>query len=276
MASNLRTIRIGPSLLLLLFFTAARSPCAAAPPSRNLGQDAACNLLKARVAAVDHLPPTGPMGMGWHCDESTLGGAHWYVMALRSQTKCNGCDHMMGWFAVNRVTGSLHTYDIARLKVGRELEVRNAIRTLFERAVAETGRHGGIPIYIITTLPETMAVGADVIVRADGTPNGYNLSLQSTSVSGDAGFLAGIGGSRDPQEKPDLPRAWRPVKLADGTSAWFHPVSCGGSCAPASLLWHRPGADYTVQLALPSWFDEDHQLHALVQMANSVTLSAQH
>lgn len=86
----------------------------------------ACILLEKRVAHVDRLPISGPPGMGWYCDFSTLGDASWYVIALRSNRKCPGiCSNLMGWFAVSRKNGSVHEYDMANLQVGAAVKDRH-------------------------------------------------------------------------------------------------------------------------------------------------------
>lgn len=87
-----------------------------------LSKDDACQVLRKRVSEVDDLPVSGPVGVGWFCDFSTLGRNRWYVVALRSHRACDGkCSNLMGWYAVSRQTGAVHNYDIAELKVGSEL-----------------------------------------------------------------------------------------------------------------------------------------------------------
>ncbi|HTC50452.1 MAG TPA: hypothetical protein VK700_00790 [Steroidobacteraceae bacterium] len=68
---------------------------------------------------MDSLPATGPPGAGWFCDFSGFSGNRWFVVALRSNRACGGdCSNLMGWYAVNRRNGEIHTYDIAKLRVG--------------------------------------------------------------------------------------------------------------------------------------------------------------
>jgi hypothetical protein len=114
-------VRSSSALPLLLCF-ASLAPCHATPPS-GLTQQDACTLLQKRISKVRGLPESGPIGMGWFCDFSDLGNKHWYVIALRSNRQCEGiCSNLMGWYAVNRVSGSIHQYDMAELKVGSKLE----------------------------------------------------------------------------------------------------------------------------------------------------------
>jgi hypothetical protein len=87
-----------------------------------LTQHDACTLLEKRIAKLDNLPDSGPVGIGWFCDFSTLGDDQWYVIALRSNRRCESiCSNLMGWYAVSRRSGSVHTYDMAGLKVGAEV-----------------------------------------------------------------------------------------------------------------------------------------------------------
>jgi hypothetical protein len=80
-------------------------------------------LLEKRIAKLESLPESGPVGTGWFCDFSTLGDKQWYVIALRSNRQCEGiCSNLMGWYAVGRRSGSIHGYDMAELKVGAEVK----------------------------------------------------------------------------------------------------------------------------------------------------------
>ncbi len=71
---------------------------------------------------MDGLPETGPVGMGWYCDFATYDDERWYLIALRSNRKCDGiCSNLMGWYAVRRSTGAIHDWDMAAYKVGSTL-----------------------------------------------------------------------------------------------------------------------------------------------------------
>jgi hypothetical protein len=81
-----------------------------------------CLLLKRAVARRDSLPETGPPGAGWFCDFSSLSGNRWFVVALRSNRACGAdCSNLIGWYAINRRNGEIHSYDISRLRVGLRL-----------------------------------------------------------------------------------------------------------------------------------------------------------
>jgi hypothetical protein len=62
------------------------------------------------------------------------------------------------------------------------------------------------------------------------------------------------------------------VRLANGASAQFLPVQCGGSCAPANLWWQVDGVEYHVQLKLRSDLGEEAQRGMIVETANSMSL----
>lgn len=88
----------------------------------HLTRESSCTMLKKTVARLDSLPETGPPGAGWFCDFSKLSGNRWFVVALRSNRACGGdCSNLMGWYAINRRNGEIHSYDISKLRVGLRL-----------------------------------------------------------------------------------------------------------------------------------------------------------
>ena len=81
-----------------------------------------CSLLQKTVARLDSLPDSGPPGAGWFCDFSKLSSSRWFVVALRSNRACGGdCSNLMGWYAINRRSGEIHSYNIVKLRVGSRL-----------------------------------------------------------------------------------------------------------------------------------------------------------
>jgi hypothetical protein len=107
------------ALVLLAAFLCSPTFSRPAVAGARLSKSAACSLLKRKVAKLDSLPETGPPGAGWYCDISNLSGSRWFVVALRSNKNCAGtCSNLMGWYAVDRRTGVIHAYDIAKLRVG--------------------------------------------------------------------------------------------------------------------------------------------------------------
>lgn len=88
----------------------------------HLTKASSCASLKKTVARIKSLPETGPPGAGWFCDFSSLSGNRWYVVALRSNRSCGGdCSNLLGWYAISRRNGEIHSYDIVKLRVGLAL-----------------------------------------------------------------------------------------------------------------------------------------------------------
>jgi hypothetical protein len=96
----------------------AQDPSGAAP-QHSITKGSACARLKKVVAKLDGIPESGPVGMGWFCDFSTYQEGTTYVIALRSNRKCDGiCSNLMGWYAVDWTDGSIHDFDVANMEVG--------------------------------------------------------------------------------------------------------------------------------------------------------------
>jgi hypothetical protein len=150
----------------------------------------------------------------------------------------------------------------------------NRIRALFEGGVKDTGQHGHVPVYVPTILPKDLLTSATMVVRGSGTGTGYDLSLFHDDESGYAGLMASFLGSQAGATDPLESRHSKPVPLANGTKARYRPMSCGGSCAPASLSWRTGTAEYTIQLKLNSRLTEEQQIAALLEVANTMVLSS--
>jgi hypothetical protein len=96
----------------------AQAPCGA-KTEHAITQETACLRLKKVVAKLDGIPESGPGGLGWFCDFSTAQTDTSYVIALRSNRKCDGqCSNLMGWYAVDWSDGSVHDFDVVGMKVG--------------------------------------------------------------------------------------------------------------------------------------------------------------
>jgi hypothetical protein len=106
------------SVLMILVCAWAQAPCIAAT-TKAISQEAACVRLKKVVAKLDG---SGPVGLGWFCDFSTAQSDTAYIIALRSNRKCDGvCSNLMGWYAVDWADGSVYDFDVADMKVGASL-----------------------------------------------------------------------------------------------------------------------------------------------------------
>ena len=80
-------------------------------------EQAACNLVKARVAARGDFP----LRRIAFCDviPRASSPASFYVLALHSNRECGGiCSTNMGWFAVQRATGRVFEWDVAEDRLG--------------------------------------------------------------------------------------------------------------------------------------------------------------
>ena len=106
-------------------------------------------------------------------------------------------------------------------------------------------------------------------VIVERTGSGYSIELYYSADASDATFAGMLSGSSAVRPRSSLIHTTS-VSLADGTHGRFRPVSCGGSCAPATLWWARGGYQYSLQLRMGSALDEREQLRALLGMADSM------
>lgn len=72
--------------------------------------DGACAVVKKAVAKRDGLPASGPPGLGWFCDITPARDSRLFIVALRS-TKPTPYSNLMGWYAVDRISGELFKWD---------------------------------------------------------------------------------------------------------------------------------------------------------------------
>lgn len=104
-----------------------------------------------------------------------------------------------------------------------------------------------VPILLPRALP---LVGTyKVYSSSSATQNSYDLSLEASPKCGgaDSCFVAMFAAKRGAK----LPVAAN-VRLAGGDPAYYHPSTCGGSCAPSSFLFTHKGVLYSWQaLDLP-------------------------
>ena len=106
-------------------------------------------------------------------------------------------------------------------------------------------------------------------MHAAATPRDrrWEISLEIGRECGaDACFVGLLAAA--PGELPD--HGWRRVRLAEGTRGAFRGVSCGGSCAPANILWREHRLLHTLQIAVPPGDPGSRrERRAMVAMANS-------
>ena len=101
----------------------------------------------------------------------------------------------------------------------------------------------------------------------------YEISLYYELGAGDAGFAALFTANAHPAYGPKDLRNVDELKLARGLVGYFHPVSCGGSCAPANIWWEENRILYQIQLKLSPDLSENDQQKAMLATANSAILA---
>jgi hypothetical protein len=127
-----------------------------------------------------------------------------------------------------------------------------------------------IPVLLPSELPEPIA-GAHYAVVQKTDADEYAISLYFKLGVGDAGFAAFFAAQAHP--KYNSRELGNEVQLVHGTHGFFRPVSCGGSCAPASLLWELGGNLYQIQLEMSSTLSEADQQKAIISTADSAILA---
>lgn len=140
------------------------------------------------------------------------------------------------------------------------------VSAMMAKAKAEIGNSVVVPVYLPTRLPAGTSAKIMSIAGAR-TAHGYTVTLYYLVGAGDAGYAGMVSGSTN--TLGSLPNT-NVVHLASGTAALFRPVSCGGSCAPATLWWQVSGHEYSIQLSLPSRMTPKAQLAQLLVVANSM------
>jgi hypothetical protein len=73
--------------------------------------DGACAVVRKAVARRDHLPETGPAGLGWFCDITPAKDSRLFIIALRT-SRPTPYDNLVGWYAVDRASGALFNWNV--------------------------------------------------------------------------------------------------------------------------------------------------------------------
>jgi hypothetical protein len=106
------------------------------------------------------------------------------------------------------------------------------------------------------------------LASSTGNRRGWQVDFESAPNCGGATacFIGQLSGGRGP-----LPNTgYEQVELAGGTKGEFRGVSCGGSCAPATILFRIGGILYTIQNAVPPGDPGSaRERRVMVNMANS-------
>ena len=122
---------------------------------------------------------------------------------------------------------------------------------------------------VAVLLPEQMPSDFDQHVPSGfGGPRQWGLQIASRPDCGGAGacFVASFTGRRGGPG----PFGRRTVKLADGRTGRFTPLSCGASCSPPQIEWRERGATYGIQADVGTRRTER---RILVRMANEAIRS---
>jgi hypothetical protein len=154
---------------------------------------------------------------------------------------------------------------------------------LFADAAKDIVNRTSVPVVVPVSLQSLDTFAIDGCAFPDADRDSYDIAIYGRTTeygkseplpceSNSAGFLAAIHGASKPM--PDLsqkPNAQR-VALQNGARGWFNPVSCGVSCAPATLYWQTPKASYWLQLKLGSLVSIAAQRSELLEIVNSLQL----
>ncbi len=120
-------------------------------------------------------------------------------------------------------------------------------------------------------LPSKMNFDYDKPVYGNGsrTRDGYTFSVDATATcGGNACFIASFSA-----EEGGTPAFKRTVRLANGITGYYKPLSCGGSCSPPLIEWLQGGVLYSIQAKL-GVAGRAKQRRAMIRAANEAIRSA--
>jgi hypothetical protein len=140
----------------------------------------------------------------------------------------------------------------------------------YRDAVAAAAEQSGVEVLA----PKSLHLkGTGRLVRhftatAEASRRAYRITFESSDDCHGANvcfvgeLVSGLG------HLPD--QGWEQLELRDGTPAAFRGVSCGGSCAPATIFFGEAPRLYEIQIAVP-WghLGSAKERETMVHMANS-------
>lgn len=132
--------------------------------------------------------------------------------------------------------------------------------------LAKVAERTSVPVRV----PRSIDLDFDGRVFASGsaTKRGYSLGLDAAPrCGGNACFLSSFSA-----ERGGRPAFKRTVRLANGVTGYYKPLSCGGSCSPPLLEWRQGGVLYGIQ-AKVGVAGAGAQRAAMVKAANSAIRS---
>lgn len=113
---------MSPRITIYLSVLLACSSFPAHSAELTISKERACSILRERVAVHDNVP-TAIAQSTWSCYISSNSDAHWVVIGLHSNRQCEGiCSSLLGWYAVDRTTGTVHGFDVAEMEVGPPID----------------------------------------------------------------------------------------------------------------------------------------------------------
>lgn len=159
----------------------------------------------------------------------------------------------------------------------------SSVRDILEKAARDVVAHTAVPVYVPASLQSLDAAGNGGCAFASSNGDGFDIKIYGRVTeygktsplpceANNVALLAEIHGQKKQEPEVEKRRGMRRVVLRDGTPGWFSPVSCGGSCAPATLYWQTSRASYWLQMRLPSTVSKSDQLRQLVDAVNSSEL----
>ncbi len=122
----------------------------------------------------------------------------------------------------------------------RNVDLLRAFRT----QVAKVKQRSAVPILLPHDLP---LIDGNYRLYAEGFGTNASWGLDLAAAKNCGGANACFIASFDAQDRGKL--SFKPnLRLHAGDPAYYHPVSCGASCAPATLWFTHAGVLYTWQV----------------------------
>lgn len=155
-----------------------------------------------------------------------------------------------------------------------------SVRDIFVRAAHQVALLTSVPVYVPVSIQSLDKYAKDGCAFETVDKGSFNISLHGRVTEygnaeplpcegSNASLLAEIHGDIKPM--PNMSNAGaQKIRLQSGSVAWFSPISCGGSCSPATLYWQTLKASYWLQLRLPSDTSVAQQRKELLDTVNSL------
>ncbi|MGJ8525323.1 hypothetical protein LMG33818_001051 [Halomonadaceae bacterium LMG 33818] len=141
----------------------------------------------------------------------------------------------------------------------------NRIPSLLKYPITELQGKTPVSLRIPTEIPKGVTSAS---IGTVDQKHGYEIDFYQRFENHDW-FSGMISGS---SKLGDYTFNTRAVTLKNGITAHFRAITCGGSCAPVNLWWQQDGAQYALQMKMPSNTPEQEQESQIVKMANSVVV----